>query len=74
LRRCNPAAPPYSIRSDQNGQPGFQIELAEAVAHTMGLGLVVDWGRDPGNAAKCDASMDVIAGAKLYQPEGSPAS
>jgi len=71
LHLCaNPAAPPYSIRSDQNGLPGFQIELAEAVAHTMGLGLVVDWGRNPGNAAKCDASMDVIAGAKLYQPEG----
>ena len=71
LHLCaNPAEPPYSIWSDRNDLPGFQIELAEAVAHAMGLGLVVDWERNPGNAAKCDASMDVVVGAKLFQPEG----
>jgi ABC-type amino acid transport substrate-binding protein len=71
LHLCaNPAAPPYSIRSDRNDLPGFQIELAEAVAHAMGLRLVVDWGSYPGNATKCDASMDVVVGAKLFQPEG----
>jgi ABC-type amino acid transport substrate-binding protein len=71
LHLCaNPAAPPYSNRPGQNGLPGFQVELAEAVAHAMGLGLIVDWGKRPGNAASCDASMDVIAGAALYRREG----
>jgi ABC-type amino acid transport substrate-binding protein len=71
LHLCaHPAAPPYSNRSDQNGLPGFQVELAEAIAHAMGLGLVVDWVNKPGSVASCDASMDVIADAALYQREG----
>lgn len=72
LRLCaSPAALPFSNRSD-DGLPGFQIELAEAVAHEMGLGLALAWIRAP-SAAKaggCDASMDAIPLAARYRPEG----
>jgi polar amino acid transport system substrate-binding protein len=73
LRLCaNPAAPPYSKRSTQDGLPGFQIEMAEAVAHEMGLGLTVVWVRAPkaGQPMGCDAFMDLIALAPLHAREG----
>jgi polar amino acid transport system substrate-binding protein len=70
LRLCaNPAALPYSNRPGQDGLAGFQVDLAEAVARMMALGLVVDWGQRPGNPANCDASMD-IAFAAAYAREG----
>jgi ABC-type amino acid transport substrate-binding protein len=71
LRLCaHPAALPYSNRSAPDGRPGFQVELAEAIAHAMDLHLTVAWTQLPANATRCDASMDMIASATPYAPEG----
>jgi polar amino acid transport system substrate-binding protein len=73
LRLCaNPDALPHSNRPGRPGLPGFQVEMAEAVAREMGLGLTVAWIRTPNAAAKagCDASMDSIPLPASYQREG----
>lgn len=73
LRLCaNPAALPYSNRSIQSSLPGFQIELAAAVAREMGLGLTVAWvqGLSAAIKAECDVSMDARAVSAHYDREG----
>jgi polar amino acid transport system substrate-binding protein len=73
LRLCaNPNALPYSNRSSPGGPPGFQVELAAAVAREMGLGLAIAWIRTTSAAGKagCDASMDSIPLAASYPREG----
>jgi len=69
---ANPAALPHSNRSTYPSLPGFQVELAEAIAREMGLGLTVAWIRTPNAATKagCDASMDSIPLSASYQREG----
>jgi ABC-type amino acid transport substrate-binding protein len=72
LRLCaNPAAPPFSNRADKD-RPGFQVELAEALAREMGLALTLVWTRGLGanKAGSCDASLDAIALPPRYQHEG----
>jgi ABC-type amino acid transport substrate-binding protein len=47
LRLCaNPSALPYSNLADGGDLAGFEVELAEVVAHEMGLGLGVRWVRN----------------------------
>jgi polar amino acid transport system substrate-binding protein len=73
IRLCaNPEALPYSNRSSQNSLPGFQVELAEAVAREITLGLTVVWVQGPNalRKANCDASMDAIPSATQYHSEG----
>ena len=75
LRLCaNPSALPYSNNSPQAGPPGFQLELAEAMADAMGLKLIVAWtqGITVENKARCDAFMDSLdlGSAARYEREG----
>jgi ABC-type amino acid transport substrate-binding protein len=73
LRLCaNPSALPYSSESSHGGLPGLQVELAEAVAREIGLGLTVAWIRTANAATKagCEAFMDSIPLAANYQREG----
>jgi ABC-type amino acid transport substrate-binding protein len=47
LRLCaNPSALPYSNLADGGDLAGFEVELAEVVAHEMGLGLGLRWVRN----------------------------
>jgi polar amino acid transport system substrate-binding protein len=74
LRLCtNPAALPYSNRSAQHSESGFQVELAAAVAREMGLAITVVWvqGASAARKADCDISMDERPAAKHYDREGS---
>ena len=49
LRLCaNPSALPYSNLSDRGGLTGFEVEVAEALAHEIGLELRVTWVRNAG--------------------------
>jgi polar amino acid transport system substrate-binding protein len=73
LRLCaNPSALPYSNLTDRGGLAGFEVELAEALAHEMGLGLAANWVRNAGEMKKadCDASMGAVASAASYDREG----
>ena len=73
LRLCaNPSALPYSNLTDRGGLAGFEVELAEALAHEMGLELAVKWVRNAGDMKKadCDASMGAVASAASYDQEG----
>src|SRR6266511_3572539 len=74
LRLCaNPSALPYSNRPGHlGGLPGFQVELSDAVAREMGLGLTVAWirGANAAGKAACDASMDSIPLGASYEREG----
>jgi ABC-type amino acid transport substrate-binding protein len=75
LRLCaNPSALPYSnlTDSDRGGFAGFEVELAEALAHEMGLKLGVTWVRNAANLknSDCDVLMDVVASAATYEQEG----
>ena len=73
LRLCaNPSALPYSNLADRDGLAGFEVELAEAVAHEMGLGLGVTWVRSAGDMknSDCDALMEAVASAASYDREG----
>jgi len=73
LRLCaNPSALPYSNLTDRGGLAGFEIELAESMAHKMGLDLVVTWVRNAGEIRKsdCDVSMGAVASAASYDREG----
>ena len=73
LRLCaNPSALPYSNLADRGGVAGFEVELAEALAHEMGLELGVIWVRNAGNIknSDCDILMGVVASAASYDREG----
>ena len=73
LRLCaNPSALPYSNLTDRGGLAGFQVELAEVLAHEMGLKLGVTWVRNAGDikSSDCDFLMDVVASAATYEREG----
>jgi polar amino acid transport system substrate-binding protein len=73
LRLCaNPSALPYSNLTDRGGLPGFEVELAEVLAHEMGLQLGVIWVRNAGEAnnSDCDVLMGVVASAASYDREG----
>src|SRR6516162_6057514 len=62
LRLCaNPSALPYSNLTDRGGLAGFEVELAEALAHEMALELGVTWVRNAANLknSDCDLSMGV---------------
>jgi len=73
LRLCaNPSALPYSNLTDRGGLAGFEVELAEVLAHEMGLELGVVWVRNAGDIKKsdCDVLMGVVASAASYDREG----
>src|SRR5215475_10412061 len=73
LRLCaNPTALPYSSLTDRGGRAGFEVELAEALAHEMGLELGVTWVRNAREIknSDCDVSMSVVASAASYDQEG----
>ncbi|MCA1479635.1 MULTISPECIES: ABC transporter substrate-binding protein [Bradyrhizobium] len=73
LRLCaNPSALPYSNLTDRGGLAGFEVELAEALAHEMGLELGVTWVRNAGELknSDCDVSMGAVASAVSYDREG----
>jgi len=73
LRLCaNPSALPYSNLTDRGGLAGFEVELAEALAHEVGLELGVTWFRNAGEIkhSDCDLSMGVVASAASYDREG----
>ena len=73
LRLCaNPSALPYSNLTNRGGLAGFQVELAEVLAHEMGLKLGVTWVRNAGDIKNsgCDFLMDVVASAATYEREG----
>jgi polar amino acid transport system substrate-binding protein len=73
LRLCaNPSALPYSNLTGRGGLAGFQVELAEVLAHEMGLKLGVTWVRNAGEIknSDCDFLMDVVASAATYEREG----
>jgi polar amino acid transport system substrate-binding protein len=73
LRLCaNPSALPYSNLTDRGGLAGFEVELAEVLAHEMGLELGVVWVRNAGDikSSDCDVLMGVVASAASYDREG----
>ena len=73
LRLCaNPSALPYSRLADGGDLAGFEVEIAEVVAHEMGLGLGVRWVRnaDEMKNSDCDALMDAVPSAASYDREG----
>jgi polar amino acid transport system substrate-binding protein len=73
LRLCaNPSALPYSNLTDRGGLAGFEVELAEVLAHEMGLELGVVWVRNASDIknSDCDLLMGVVASAASYDREG----
>jgi ABC-type amino acid transport substrate-binding protein len=73
LRLCaNPSALPYSNIADRGGVAGFEVELAEVLAHEMGLEFGVIWVRNAGDIknSDCDALMGAVASAASYDREG----
>jgi polar amino acid transport system substrate-binding protein len=73
LRLCaNPSALPYSNLTDRGGLAGFEVELAEVLAHEIGLELGVVWVRNAGDIknSDCDVLMGVVASAASYDREG----
>ncbi len=65
---ANPNALPYA--ADDPRTPGFQIEIARAVAARLGVRLRVDWivPRMRASTADCDILMDTILGPGLHPP------
>ncbi len=65
---ANPNALPYA--SDRPQTPGFQIEIARALAARLGLRLRVEWivPRMRAASVDCDMLMDTIAKPELYGP------
>lgn len=63
---ANPNALPHA--SDKPDKPGFQIEIARAVAQRMGVTLTVDWivPRMRASNVDCDMLLDTIAAAEIY--------
>jgi len=65
---ANPNALPFA--SDKPETPGFQIEIARAIAQQMGLRLHVDWivPRYRASMVDCDMLMDAIARPDVETP------
>jgi polar amino acid transport system substrate-binding protein len=65
---ANPNALPYA--SDKPDTPGFQIEIARALAQQMGLKLRVEWivPRYRASMVDCDMLMDSIVRPELQTP------
>jgi ABC-type amino acid transport substrate-binding protein len=65
---ANPNALPYS--SNRTDQPGFQIEIARALAERLGVRLQVEWIVPRMRAAlvDCDMLMDTIARPGIQPP------
>jgi polar amino acid transport system substrate-binding protein len=65
---ANPNALPYA--SDKPDTPGFQIEIARALAQQLGLKLRVEWivPRYRASAVDCDMLMDSIVRPELQTP------
>ena len=63
---ANPNALPHA--SDKPDKPGFQIEIARAVAQRMGVTLTVEWivPRMRASNVDCDMLLDTIAVAEIY--------
>ena len=66
---AHPNALPFASRKDD--PPGFQIELARAIAGQLGVALDVAWVVSPiqYRSAECDIIMDTIVDEQL-QAEG----
>jgi polar amino acid transport system substrate-binding protein len=67
---ANPNALPFA--SDKPDTPGFQIEIARAVAKQMGLNLKVEWiiPRYRASTVDCDMVMDAIVRKDVERPPG----
>jgi len=65
---ANPNALPYS--SDRPETPGFQIEIARAIAQQLGVQLRVEWivPRMRAATVDCDMLMDTIAKPEVQSP------
>jgi ABC-type amino acid transport substrate-binding protein len=65
---ANPNALPYS--SDRPDTPGFQIEIARAIAARLGVQLRVEWivPRMRASTVDCDMLMDTIARPEVQVP------
>jgi len=66
---ANPNALPYA--SEKPETPGFQIEIARAIAQQMGLRLHVAWivPRYRASTVDCDMLMDTIARSDVETPQ-----
>jgi len=64
---ANPKALPYA--SDDPALPGFQIELARALAQGLGVQLHVDWiyPTRRANLVNCDLLMDAFSDPKVHE-------
>jgi len=64
---ANPEALPYASRSGE--QPGFQIELARALAQGLGVQLQVDWTYTArrANQVNCDIVMDAFSDPEVHE-------
>lgn len=67
---ANPVALPFASR--EPGPAGFQVEIAEALAREMGLGLTVQWvwSRNAARRVSCDVLMDSIVVDDIPAPAG----
>lgn len=65
---ANPNALPYS--SNQPDAPGFQIEIARALAERLGVRLRIEWiiPRMRASTVDCDLLMDTIAVPGVHPP------
>lgn len=64
---ANPDALPYASKSSE--QPGFQIELARALAQGLGVQLQVDWIyiARRANQVNCDIVMDAFSDPEIHE-------
>src|SRR5437868_15421401 len=69
---AHPDALPYS--SQDRTTPGFQLEIAEAIAKQLGVGMRVDWIVFTRHARRldCDASIGTIVKADDGGPRRGP--
>lgn len=65
---ANPDALPFAS-SKEGGPPGFQIELARAIASGLGVQLNVDWilPRRRANVVNCDMMLDTVNESSAYE-------
>ena len=63
----NPDALPYS--SDKTQTPGFQVELARAIADGLGVALNVEWilPRRRANVVNCDMLLDSVNNPEIHE-------
>ena len=64
---ANPDALPFA--SEKANPPGFQIEIARAIAAGLGVNLELQWilPRNRANLVNCDILMDSIDDAAIYE-------